>query len=334
MASITAQDRKALVKDFARRCEPFCKPDVFSALWQLITTIGLYGITTSLTMWLTQNQSSWWLLLNLVTGGLIVRLFILQHDCGHQSFLPTKRSNDIVGHLLSVFTLTPYEVWRREHNKHHAGSGNLAHRGVGDIDVLTVREYQALAPLWKYRYRIMRNPLFLLFVGGPCYFIILNRVPWLRGIPSNQAWRNIVGLDVAVAIIYGTLGMLLGWKLVAMTILPSLYIATIIGVYLFYVQHQFEHTLWDSPEKWDFKVAAVYGSSYYELPRVLAWFTGDIGIHHVHHLVSRVPNYRLRECLAALPELQTLNRLTFWDTVHTFRLRLWDEDKKCLVGFP
>jgi omega-6 fatty acid desaturase (delta-12 desaturase) len=217
---------------------------------------------------------------------------------------------------------------------HHAGSGNLNKRGVGDIDVLTVREYQKLSPVGKLHYRIMRNPVFLLCIGGPLYFIVLNRFPWLRGVPVRQAWRNMLGLDAALLAAYGTLSLVVGWKIVALTILPGLYVAIVIGVYLFYVQHQFEHTMWESDKTWDFQVAAIYGSSYFELPRVLAWFTGDIGIHHVHHLMSRVPNYRLRECLAALPELQTLNHLTFRDTLQTFHGKLWDEDKRLLVGFP
>ena len=333
MTQSTTQSRKAFVEDLARKSEPFCEASVCAASYQLVTTFGLYMATTALIFQLVQQYGAWGFLLSPIGGGLVVRMFIFQHDCGHESFLPSARANDFVGLAMSIITGTPYEVWKREHAKHHAGSGNLNRRGVGDIDVLTVHEYLELPPLRQWWYRVMRNPLFLFFFFFPFYFIVLNRVPWGRGIPARQAARSIFGLDAVLAVVYGTLWYLFGWTLVLVLFL-NLYIAMVIGVFLFYVQHQFEHTVWEPKETWDFKVAAVDGSSYLSLPPVGEWFTGSIGRHTLHHLKSRIPNYRLRTCYKACPEWEDINRLTLAEALKTIRYKLWDEEKQVMVGFP
>jgi acyl-lipid omega-6 desaturase (Delta-12 desaturase) len=303
------------------------------AAFQLASTLALFGALL-ITM-LATVQSYYWitLLLAIPTGGLLVRLFIIQHDCGHGSFLKGRPLNDLVGRLLSVLTVTPYEVWRTEHAKHHATSGNLEERGIGDIDTLTVREYQALSPMRQWVYRLYRNPLFLFVFGVPFYFLVLQRVPLKHPLPRHQAWISVMGLNLAIAAFYGSLGLMFGFWSLLFVAVPVIHIAAGVGGWLFYVQHQFDETHWNRPPDWDVQVAALYGSSYYQLPAVLNWFTGNIGLHHIHHLNSMIPNYRLVECLKASPDLQTLNRLTLWESFKCVRFKLWDEEQHALVGF-
>ena len=325
---------KAQVASFARATEPFRSASVPAATFQLITTLGLYVATVALMMFGVWNQHWMVLFLAPLGGGLMIRLFIIQHDCGHSSFLPSKGWNDAVGRMLSVLTFTPYEVWKREHAAHHAGSSHLERRGVGDIDLLTVREYLALSKVRRVQYRALRNPLFLILIGGPIYFFVLNRFPWGRGFPAREVWRSTVGLDIALVFVYGVLSAAMGYEIVLSVFGPVAYIASGIGVWLFYIQHQFESVQWYDKSSWDFQVASVYGSSYYKLPRILAWFTGDIGIHPLHHLSSKIPNYKLRSCLKVIPGLETLNLLTFRESLRCASLKLWDEEKSCLAGYP
>jgi acyl-lipid omega-6 desaturase (Delta-12 desaturase) len=303
------------------------------AFWQLSTTLAVFVVLLS-AMFATV-QSYYWLtlLLSIPTGGVLVRLFIIQHDCGHGSFLQGRTANDIVGRAVSVLTVTPYEVWRREHAKHHATSGNLEERGIGDIDTLTVREYEQLSTLRKVWYRIYRNPFFLFGFAVPFYFMVLQRVPLDHPLPKVQAWTSVMALNGGMVAFYGTLCYVFGvWNLLFVAV-PVIHIAAAVGGWLFYVQHQFDATHWNRPPDWDVQVAAVYGSSYYVLPPVLNWFTGNIGLHHIHHLNSMIPNYRLMDCLRASPDLQSLNRLTLWQSFKCVRYKLWCEDRKMLVDF-
>lgn len=332
---LTDAERKAKVLAWALACKPFCRASVALATDQLLATLVPLVATVALMMFLVAKGHYEIFILMPVASGLLVRIFIIQHDCGHGSYLPNQRHNEFLGHFLSVLTFTPYGVWRREHAQHHRGSANLARRGVGDIDLLTVREYVALPPNRKWWYRVIRNLPFLVFFGGPFYFLVLNRFPWGRGFPAREVWKNVLGLDAAIVILYGTLGAYAGYGTVALVIAPTAYIATAIGVWLFYIQHQFESSRWWPEDEWDFQVAAIYGSSYYDLPKWLAWFTGNIGIHHIHHLSIKIPNYFLDLCLAANPELKDLNRLTFRESIENCpKGKLWDEKHGCLVGYP
>jgi acyl-lipid omega-6 desaturase (Delta-12 desaturase) len=329
----TASDLKATARRLAVHCARFRGAVPSTAAWQLATTLALFsGLLVTM---LATVQTHYWLtlLLAIPTGGLLVRLFIIQHDCGHGSFLKGRALNDLVGRVVSVLTVTPYQVWRTEHAKHHATSGNLEERGIGDIDTLTVREYQALSP-WRQRvYRLYRNPLFLFGVGVPFYFLVLQRMPLSHPLPRRQAWTSVLGLNFAMAVFYGGLGLVFGFWSLLFVAVPVIHIASAVGGWLFYVQHQFDETHWNRPPEWDVQVAALYGSSYYQLPAVLNWFTGNIGLHHIHHLNSMIPNYRLMECLKSSPDLQTLNRLTLWQSFKCVRFKLWDEDQRSLVGF-
>jgi omega-6 fatty acid desaturase (delta-12 desaturase) len=272
-------------------------------------------------------------LLAVPVGGLLVRFFIIQHDCGHGSFVASRRWNDIIGRAMSVLTVTPYGLWRRVHAQHHAGSGNLDRRGAGDINTLTVREYLGLTPGGRLRYRIYRNPAFLFLLGVPAFFLLIQRTPWLHPLPPRDTWKSVMGLNAAIVAFYGGLGWLIGYGLLVLIAVPAIVVASCIGGWLFFIQHQFEDTHWEPGSAWDFQIAAVQGSSYYDLPPVLNRFTGNIGLHHIHHLNSMIPNYRLQECLAASPEFQALNRITLWESFKCARLTLWDEDQRRLVGF-
>ncbi len=273
------------------------------------------------------------LVLSLPAAGLVVRLFMIQHDCGHHAFFKSRRANDLLGSLIGVFTLTPYAYWRDAHAIHHATSGDLDNRGIGDVVVLTVREYEALSRWRRLGYRLYRNPL-VFFGLGPVYLFVLKfRLPldMLR-----RRWRLLPGVlltNLAIVAVIALVGFAVGYAEFAMVQVPITMIASSIGVWLFFVQHQFEATSWDKAEDWDFHHAAVAGSSHYELPAILRWFTANIGVHHVHHLCSRIPSYRLQDCLKRAPELRLINRITFLESLKCVPLTLWDEERRRLVSF-
>jgi len=280
-------------------------------------------------------NSGYWIALLLLApaGGFLVRLFILQHDCGHQSLFAEKWQNDWVGRVLGVFTFTPYDYWLHNHALHHAGCGNLEHRGVGDIDTMTVDEYLALTPFRKLVYKLYRNPVTLFVIGPAFMFLLQQRIPVTMLTRGLKPWvstqgTNIGILALTVAVIW--YGGLTGLFLV---FLPTVLLAGTIGVWLFFVQHQFEETIWDQPPHWSRTDAALYGSSHYDLPPILRWFSGNIGIHHVHHLNSRIPFFRLPQILRDYPELINVNRITLWESLSTARLTLWDKDSRKLIGF-
>lgn len=335
-AGVEAFDRvsiKEKMRNLAQRCTAHATPDSSRAIWQVVSTLVLLA-AIAVAMFTFVNDAYWLtLLLAVPAGGLVVRLFIIQHDCGHGSFLTTREGNDMCGRLMSLFSMTPYSLWKREHAHHHAGSGNLERRGVGDIDTLTVKEYQALPLLRRIGYKIYRNPLFLFGFGIPFYFLVLQRQPWWHGLTAKDGWKSVLALDLAMAVFYGGLGYAVGYTELIKVVVPVVFVASAAGGWLFFIQHQFEHTYWAHDKEWDFQTAAVMGSSYYALPEIINWFTGHIGLHHIHHLNSRIPNYRLKECLAAVPEFNSLNRLTLMDSFKCVRLKLWDEDRRLLVGF-
>lgn len=324
---------KARVREFARRCAMFRGADTRRAAIQLLTTaVPFVAIVT--VMFAILDHAYWMtLLLALPAAGLAVRFFIIQHDCGHGCFFPSRPINDTLGRATSLLTVAPYGLWRRVHAKHHAGSGNLERRGFGDIKTLTVAEYLALTKFSRARYRIYRHPAFLFLIGVPLFFMVLQRIPWGHGLPARDAWRSVVGLDIALVAVYGAMASTIGLKPLLMIGLPICITASAIGGWLFYIQHQFEDAHWRHNEAWDFQTAAIYGSTYYVLPKVLQWFTGNIGLHHIHHLNSMIPNYRLQDCLDACPELENVNRLTIRESLGCVRLALWDETRGKLVTF-
>ena len=285
-------------------------------------------------MMLLVDEAYWLtLLLAVVAAAFTVRLFIIQHDCGHRSFFRSARLNDLAGSLIGIVTLTPHAYWRRSHNMHHATCGNLEKRGIGDVTVYTVAEYRAL-PFWgRMAYRFYRMPLTILGIGPIYLFFVKYRLPLdlIRKHPSLLVSVMITNLGIAGALT--GLGLAFGFVDVLMVHLPIALMSSAAGVWLFYVQHQFEDAHWRHQEQWHFAEASAMASSYYDLPQPLRWFSGDIGIHHIHHLFCRIPNYRLRDCLDAIPALKTLNRISFWQSLSCFRLALWDETQNRLISF-
>ncbi len=324
---------KQMVRRLAAHCNTYRGAVPRMAYSQLASTLIPLALVVAV-MFATVRDTYWvTLLLAFPAAGLLVRAFIIQHDCGHGSFFANRRTNDFVGRCMSVLTMAPYALWRREHAHHHAASGNLDRRGAGDIDTITVREYQALSTFGKIRYRFYRNPIFLFGLGVPAYFMILQRTPFLHSLTPRETWRSVLGLNLGLLAFYGPLVYLFGWSDVLFVALPIVHIASAVGGWLFFIQHQFEETTWEKSEGWDFQVAALLGSSFYDLPKVLNWFTGNIGLHHIHHLNSMIPNYRLQACLNASPELKAINRLTMIDSLKCAGLKLWDEKRRRLIRY-
>ena len=308
--------------------------DARRSLVQLVTTGTAFAALLAVMAVLSANHYWLSLLLAIPAAGMLVRLFIIQHDCGHGSFFQSRTANDTLGRMLSVLTLTPYFHWSQGHAAHHASTGNLDRRGRGDVETWTVAEYQAAPPLKRLFYRLFRNPFVMVLLGAPLNFILLQRLPLGSASRHARSQRSIMSLNLSLLLLFGlafaTFGM---WPVLA-TYLPVMIIASWVGNWLFYVQHQFEQTNWERDDDWDFHVASLGGSSYFKLPRILQWFSGNIGLHHIHHLASRVPNYRLQACLDAAPELDGVAReITLRESLGCWRLALWDEQSRSLVGF-
>ncbi|MBL4806847.1 MAG: fatty acid desaturase [Rhodobacteraceae bacterium] len=289
----------------------------------ILGTLAWYSLSVNL--WLAFAFS-------FVNGGFLVRLFIIQHDCGHNSFFKDRRVNNWVGRCLGVLTLTPYKVWRRTHAIHHSSSGNLGKRGIGDVYTMTVNEFQNLSTFKKIQYRIYRHPIFLFALVPVLLFVFQNRLP--VGLMKNwEYWLSAMGTNIAIgAVLVGFywFGGIMPILLVAM---PPVLVAATVGTWLFYVQHQFEDTDWKPDDEWQLHELALHGSSHYVLPPVLRWFSGNIGVHHVHHLYSRIPFYRLMEVLRDNAELANHNRMKLWESFKCARLHLWDETSHKLVSF-
>jgi len=307
------------------------EPSTPRAMWQLTNTLGLYAL-----VWYLMYRSltiSWWLLvpLSILAGGILVRIFIIFHDCGHGSYFRSRTANDVFGFITGMLTFTPYYHWRWEHAIHHATSGHLDKRGVGDIWTLTVQEYLQ-ASLWKrFAYRLARNP-FVLFLLAPLFiFLVRQRFP---SPDANKRERHSVGwMNVAILAMVTGLCLLLGTKAYFLILLISFGVAGATGFWLFYVQHQFEGAYWERADDWDYTAAALQGSSFYKLPKILQWFSGNIGFHHIHHLSARIPNYNLERCHRANPLFQQVKPITFFRSFKSLTFRLWDEQQHKLVSF-
>ncbi|HEY2135967.1 MAG TPA: fatty acid desaturase [Xanthobacteraceae bacterium] len=291
-----------------------------AALWVLMWAMLDFGYWVSL-------------LLAVPAGGLVVRLFMIQHDCGHGAFFRHRMANDWIGRACGVLTMTPYDYWRHTHAVHHATSGNLDRRGMGDIDTLTVREFRARPLLGRIRYRLYRHPLVMFGVGPAYLFLLKHRLPFGLMRAGWLPWLSTMATNLAIASIAAMLIWLIGVKAFVLVHLPVILFAATFGVWLFYVQHQFERTTWESDADWNLHNDALRGSSHYDLPAVLRWFTANIGIHHVHHLCSRIPFYRLPQALRDHPELRGMGRLTLLQSFSCVRLVLWDETQRRLVSF-
>lgn len=329
-AGVTAADAKSLMRQIAVHATP----NVWRSIGELAVTAIPLALMLSV-MWIAVQAGYWFvaILLTLPAAALLVRLFMIQHDCSHGSFFRARTANDWVGRVIGVFTMTPYGYWRRAHSLHHARNGHLGQRGMGDVCTLTTAEYHRLTPLRRALYRLYRHPIVMFGIGPAFLFVIQFRLPvGLMG-QGWRPWMSTILTNLVIAAIVGTVIWLGGIGTFALVYLPVIVLAATAGVWLFYVQHQFEGTHWAADDEWDFHSAALRGSSHYDLPPVLAWISGNIGIHHVHHLASRIPFYRLPRVLRDRPELRDVSRLTLRQSFKTVRLKLWDEDSQRLVGF-
>ncbi|TNE42346.1 MAG: fatty acid desaturase [Alphaproteobacteria bacterium] len=322
-----------MARDWLKLLAEYRRPSHLRSFGELVWT-GLPFVGLWVAAWAAYQVSFWLSLVFAVPAGLfLVRLFLIQHDCGHYAFFRSRALNDWVGRAIGVLSLTPYDVWRQAHAMHHATSGNLDRRGVGDVDTLTVEEYEALPKLRRLLYRLYRHPIVLFGVGPTYNFVIRNRLPAGLRKGGWRYWVSAMGTNVAVIGMFAVLIVLVGPGPFLAVHLPVLLCATTVGVWLFYVQHQFEETFWEEGQTWSLQEAALRGSSYYVLPPVLRWFTANISVHHVHHLSSRIPFYRLPQVLKDFPELKGVSALTLWESLKTPNLKLWDSERRRLISF-
>lgn len=320
-------------RDWTKNLGRYREPNHARSVFELIITAGPFVLLW--VMMLAALKIGYWLslIIALPAAGFLVRLFMIQHDCGHGTLFRHRLANDWVGRVIGAVTLTPYDFWRRSHAIHHASSGDLDHRGIGDITTLTVREYLSLSWWGRLRYRLYRHPI-VLFGFGPAYlFILQHRLPVGMLGKGWQPWLSTMATNAAIAfLIVGTM-WLVGVRPFLLVHLPIMLLAASIGVWLFYIQHQFAETFWAERIDWTLHEAALHGSSHYDLPSVLRWFTANIGVHHVHHLCSRIPYYRLPQVLRDHPELKDIGRLTLLQSFGCVRLTLWDETRRRLISF-
>lgn len=315
------------VQILAKYREPSTLRSSFELGISLIPFVVLWGLA----IWVAQYSYFAALLVSAANGLFLVRLFCIQHDCGHGSFYGNRNVSDWIGRALGVVTLTPYDVWRRTHSIHHSHAGDLDQRGIGDVMTLTVEEYHQRSAFGRFLYRAYRHPLVMFGLGPTYIFFLQNRLP--IGLSGRKYWVSAMSTNAAIAFILGAIVYFGGLQALFLVFLPTTLIAASIGVWLFYVQHQFETTHWEQAEDWQLHEAALNGSSHYDLPPILRWFTANIGIHHVHHLYSRIPFYRLTEVLRDHSELVDVGRMTIGQSIKCASLDLWDEKSKRLVSF-
>ena len=307
------------------------RPDLRKSIWQIINSVGPYVVLWYL-MYLSLGISYWLTLgLSLLAAGFLVRIFIIYHDCGHGSFFRSARANRIVGMILGSLVFTPHDRWHTEHAIHHSTVGNLDKRGRGDVWTLTVEEYENLSGWQQFIYRLYRHPVVLIGIAPFLLFVIWFRFTG-KGM-GKQERRSVHRTNLILLVIISGLVLLMGWKAFLLIQVPVMYFATVAGVWLFYVQHQFEDVIWVRQQDWDYRTMALEGSSFLKFPGLLQWFSGNIGYHHVHHLGPRIPNYKLERCHRENALFSSVRPVTFFPSIRTARLRLWDEVNGRLISF-
>jgi len=307
----------------------YAQPDLRRSIWQIVNTLIPYFALFYLSM--RSLEISFWLTLplSILTAGFMVRTFIIFHDCGHGSFFKSQGANTWLGRITGLLTYTPYYRWRHDHAIHHATSGDLDRRGIGDVYTMTVKEYLA-APWWKkFGYRVMRQPIFMFFFGSLIVFVITQRIPTGKGKRENASvwWTNL-----ALAGLIAGMCLLFGWQAYVTVQLLVIFFGASAGIWLFYIQHNFEGVYWETHSKWDYFKASLQGSSFYKLPAVLRWFSGNIGYHHIHHLGAKIPNYNLPKAYHENPIFH-VKPLTILSSLKSLTLRLYDEKTRKLVGW-
>jgi len=326
----TKKDVQPPDKDWISVVRKYSKPDLKKSIWQMVNSLGPYILLWYL-MYLSLEVSYFITIgLALLAAGFLVRLFIIFHDCGHGAFFKSPRANRIVGTFLGSLAFTPYDRWHKDHAIHHSNVGNLDERGIGDVMTLTVQEYQELTPLKKLYYRLYRHPVILFGIAPVLLFVV-----WFRFIrkPMSRSIRNSVHLtNLLILITAAGLILLMGWRSYLLIQIPVIYFASMAGVWLFYVQHQFEGVIWTRTADWDYRKMALEGSSYLKFPKILQWFSGNIGFHHIHHLSPKIPNYNLEKCHKENQIFQRIQPVTFVPSMRTLSLRLWDEKMHKLIS--
>lgn len=329
MNDVSAKDKPAWVE----LIKPYQIPNHWKSAWQLINSLVPYFIVWGLMIYSLRISYLLMVALALLNSLFVMRIFIIQHDCGHNSFFRSTKLNDLFGSFLGIITLTPYHRWRRRHAQHHASSGDLDFRGIGDVPTITVEEYRALDWKGKLRYRFFRHPLVLFVIGPAILFTVINRVAFDLKKGEVRERNSVWFTNVALLFIFMMLGDWLGFSAVLLLWAPLTVFSAVIGVYLFYVQHQFEDTYWRWHAEWDYAEAALRGSSFLKLPKVLQWFTGNIGFHHLHHLSPRIPNYNLERAHYENAMFQKVKTITLVSSFKTIFLHLWDEQTHKLISW-
>ncbi len=321
------------MKELQAAVRKYTRPNPAKYTWQLLNTVLPYIVLWGMMIASVVVGLSYWVTLSLILATSIfqVRIFIIFHDCCHRSYFKSQAMNRFWGTIMGIVTFTAYDAWAGEHLTHHSSVADLSRRGVGDIWTLTVSEYHAASRWKQFLYRTFRNP-FVLFGLGPIWvFLIFNRM-FQKGMSKRERW-SIVFTNLAILGVAGILSLTIGWQNYLLIKLPIIYLSGAFGIWLFYVQHQFDPTHWYDHDKWDFVTASLNSSSYYKLPKVLQWMSGNIGLHHVHHANARIPNYHLQACLDNTPSLQNVVPMTLLDSLKTIRMNLWDESMQKLVSF-
>ena len=329
----TVRKERDMLSHLENKLKHYGRADTKKALWQLFNTFIPYAALFGASIYMLNRNYAWWYILPLIipAAALLVRIFIFFHDCCHASFFASQRANRILGYISGILTFTPYDEWRSAHNTHHATAGDLDRRGTGDVWTMTVDEYTASSGFRKFVYRFYRNPIVMFGLGPIFVFLIVNRFHSKK--TGSRERMSVIITNVSLLLIalaawqFGILGEYL------LVQLPIMFIAGIFGIWLFYVQHQYEDVYWSRHDKWDRVRAALEGSSYYKLPKILQWFSGNIGLHHIHHIRPRIPNYNLQQCYDDITEFQSVRPLTLGRSMKSLFMNLWDEKKRKMVGF-
>jgi omega-6 fatty acid desaturase (delta-12 desaturase) len=309
----------------------YSQPRISRSVWQMINSLGPY-----LLLWVIIVQVakiSPWLTIPfiLLASGFLVRIFIIFHDCGHGSFFKSKKANVIVGKIFGILALTPYHKWTDSHQRHHQTVGDLDKRGDGDVWTMTVDEYLESSPRKRFFYRMFRDPAFLFLFAGPLSFLVYSR--FTRKSFTKKQKQNVWFTNIVLLLLATGVSLLIGWKMFLLIQVPVMYFAGMAGIYLFYFQHQYEEVKWARTKDWDYKDMALHGSSFFKLPVLLRWFSGNIGFHHIHHLGPRIPNYNLVKCHEENPMFQEVDSISLFQSFHSLKLRLWDEENERIISF-
>ncbi len=319
------------IKISTRDLKEFSKSDWRKSTWQIVNSVIPFLILMT-AMYFSLEYSYWLtLLLAIPTAGFAIRIFIIFHDCGHGSFFKSTTISSIVGYITGLLLFVPYHDWRHSHAQHHATCSDLDRRGIGDVWTLTVKEYKASSARDQFLYRLYRNPI-VLFILGPFYMALINNRFPTKGAKTREK-TSVHMTNIGLLLVIVIMSLTIGIKSYLLIQIPVILIAWTSGIWLFYVQHQFEEVYWENHENWDYNDAALLGSSFYKLPRILQWFTGNIGFHHVHHLSARIPNYNLQKCHEQIGGFQSIKPLTFFASLKLLKMRLYDEESRCMIDF-